>query len=119
MIFEILSIVIGLYLFMIMYFHYKYPEIRWDWDTIQVDKVEFPKNFIWGTATAAHQVEGNCINKEYYENGIIKEEVSYSKGKLNGIFKDYFGDGSLKSEGNYNNGAIDGIVKEYFPTSKK
>ena len=62
MIFEILSIVIGLYLFMIMYFNYKYPEIRWDWDTIQTDKVEFPEKFIWGTATAAHQVEGNCIN---------------------------------------------------------
>ena len=60
--------------------------------------------------------EGNCINKEYYENGIIKEEVSYSKGKLNGIFKEYYEDGSLKSEGNYNNGVMDGIVKEYYPS---
>ena len=55
---------------MIMYFNYKYPEIRWDWDTIQTDKVEFPKKFIWGTATAAHQVEGNCTNNwSEFENG--------------------------------------------------
>ena len=59
--------------------------------------------------------EGNGINKEYYENGTIKEEVSYSNGKLNGIFKEYYEDGSLKSEGNYNNGVMDGIVKEYYP----
>ena len=27
-------------------------------------KVEFPKDFLWGTATAAHQVEGNNINSD-------------------------------------------------------
>ena len=59
--------------------------------------------------------EGNGINKEYYENGTIKEEVSYGNGKLHGIFKEYYEDGSLKSEGNYNNGVMDGIVKEYYP----
>ncbi len=78
MIFEILSIVIGLYLFMIMYFNYKYPEIRWDWDTIQTDKVEFPEKFIWGTATAAHQVEGNCLN-----NWSVFEKGSKSNGEPN------------------------------------
>ena len=59
--------------------------------------------------------EGNGINKEYYKNGTIKEEVSYGNGKLHGIFKEYYEDGSLKSEGNYNNGVMDGIVKEYYP----
>ena len=61
--------------------------------------------------------EGDGINKEYYENGTIKEEVSYSNGKLNGTFKEYYEDGALKSEGNYNNGLMDGIVKEYYPSS--
>jgi len=42
--------------------------------------------------------EGNGVNKEYYENGTLKEDVSYSNGKLNGIFKEYYKDGSLKSE---------------------
>ena len=47
---------------MIMYFHFKYPEIRWNWDDIATDTMQFPPTFIWGTATAAHQVEGNCTN---------------------------------------------------------
>ena len=62
MILEFLSIVIGLYLFVIVYFHFKYPELRWNWDAISTDNISFPPTFIWGTATAAHQVEGNCTN---------------------------------------------------------
>ena len=62
MLLEIISILSGLYLFMIMYFHFKYPEIRWNWDDIATDTMQFPPTFIWGTATAAHQVEGNCTN---------------------------------------------------------
>ena len=29
-------------------------------------KFEFPKNFLWGTATAAHQVEGNNVNSDVW-----------------------------------------------------
>jgi beta-glucosidase len=29
-------------------------------------QVEFPKDFLWGTATAAHQVEGNNINSDVW-----------------------------------------------------
>ena len=70
---------------MIMYFHYKYPEIRWDWDTIQTDKMEFPKQFIWGTATAAHQVEGNCINNWSVFEKASKANVTFSGEINNGI----------------------------------
>lgn len=34
----------------------------WDWHTINVDDIYFPPQFLWGTATSAHQVEGNCTN---------------------------------------------------------
>jgi len=78
LILEILSIVIGLYLFMIMYLHFKYPEVRWDWDAIPTDKMQFPPTFIWGTATAAHQVEGNCIN-----NWSVFEKASKEDGQPN------------------------------------
>ena len=29
-------------------------------------EIQFPKNFLWGTATAAHQVEGNNINADFW-----------------------------------------------------
>ena len=62
MIFGIFYATIGLYIIAIAYFHFKYPEIRWNWDDISTDNISFPPSFIWGTATAAHQVEGNCTN---------------------------------------------------------
>ena len=36
--------------------------MRWNWDEISTNEMSFSSTFIWGTATAAHQVEGNCIN---------------------------------------------------------
>ena len=29
-------------------------------------KLNLPKDFIWGTATAAHQVEGNNTNSDFW-----------------------------------------------------
>ena len=64
------------YLFVITYYHFNYPEVRWDWDEINLDNFFFPEHFFWGTATASHQVEGNCNNnwsefeKGFTENGI-------------------------------------------------
>jgi len=62
LVFEILCVVIILYGIAIAYFHFKYPELRWEWDYISTDNISFSSSFIWGTATAAHQVEGNCTN---------------------------------------------------------
>ena len=60
--FTILFLAIILYVIAIAYFHFRYPELRWNWDDISTGAMSFPSSFIWGTATAAHQVEGNCIN---------------------------------------------------------
>ena len=60
--FTILFLAIILYVSTIAYFHFRYPELRWNWDDISTEEMSFPSPFIWGTATAAHQVEGNCTN---------------------------------------------------------
>ena len=39
-----------------------HPEVHYDWDSIDTSDVYFPESFIWGTATAAHQIEGNQKN---------------------------------------------------------
>ena len=59
----ILVILLFIIIFLLpLFFHFKFPEIRWNWDSIDLENISFPKSFIWGTATAAHQVEGNCHN---------------------------------------------------------
>lgn len=60
-------------------------EIRWDWNNIEPIKIEslkFPKNFMWGTATSGHQVDGNCncqwTNFENKKNWLDKECIEKS-----------------------------------------
>ena len=50
----------------IIYLNDKYPDVEWDWKNINTKDMYFPKNFIWGTATAAHQVEGFNTNNNWY-----------------------------------------------------
>lgn len=35
-------------------------------DIFSIKKFSFPKNFIWGSATAGHQIEGNNVNADLY-----------------------------------------------------
>ena len=45
--------------------HRRYPETRWDWSSLDTSS-QFPDDFLWGTATAAHQVEGGNTNNNRY-----------------------------------------------------
>lgn len=47
------------------YFHLKYPQTKWDWSKIDTSELSFPTDFKWGTATAAHQVEGDNDNSNW------------------------------------------------------
>ncbi len=70
------------------YWHFKYPEPHWDWEKIAVDGIRFPKDFLWGVATAAHQVEGDCDNNNWSawekmrdERGLPRVKNGQSAGK--------------------------------------
>ena len=54
-----------LWLIAIITLSIKNPELEWDWQNINTDDIRFPKSFAWGTATAAHQVEGNNNNNNW------------------------------------------------------
>ncbi len=51
--------------------------------------------------------------KEYYENGVLKEEGNYRQGKKHGLFKEYDDQGELMLEGSYKDGKKEGIFTEY------
>jgi beta-glucosidase len=59
-----------------------YKPLKWNWQALDYQQPQqFPAGFLWGTATSAHQVEGNCTNntwsaweKERDENGKSRVE---------------------------------------------
>lgn len=51
----------------VSYFHFAYPQTKWDWSKIDTNDLQFPEHFLWGTATAAHQIEGGNENTNWGE----------------------------------------------------
>ncbi len=43
----------------------KKDPLYWDWSTIDTQQIYFPDTFLWGAATSAQQVEGNCTNNDW------------------------------------------------------
>jgi len=58
-----------------IYLNLKYPAISWDLKNIDKRDLIFPNDFLWGVATSAHQVEGNCTSNDWFlwENSIDEE----------------------------------------------
>ena len=74
-----LAVVLLCWLTTILYFVISYPEVEWDWSMINTDDSQFPRSFAWGTATAAHQVEGNNINNNWYQWELQFDENNVSR----------------------------------------
>ncbi len=47
--------------------HLLFPEPRWTWAALEhkLDTVRFPRSFLWGTATAHHQIEGGHTHNNW------------------------------------------------------
>ena len=63
----------------LLYFVISYPEVEWDWSMINTDDSQFPRSIAWGTATAAHQVEENNINNNWYQWELQFDENNVSR----------------------------------------
>ncbi len=48
-----------------VWLHLRHPEPYWDWGNLAIDDVSFPGDFLWGVATAAHQVEGGSSDSNW------------------------------------------------------
>ena len=51
-----------IYILTIIYLSWRNPEPHSTWKEIDLEQLKFPSDFNWGTATAAHQIEGNNAN---------------------------------------------------------
>jgi len=61
----------------------QHPELRWDWNKIDTNDIHFPKEFLWGVATAAHQVEGNSDNNNWSAWENARDENGHPRIKNN------------------------------------
>ena len=64
------------------------------------------------TKNAAGRAEG--VQKSYYENGKIKNEVTYVDGRRDGPARQYYTNGQAESEITYKNNVKDGRSKWYY-----
>ncbi len=85
---NLIILVIAVFLGIFFVFYPKDEELKWEWDKIDTSletqiklfkKVPHIKDFLWGTATAAHQVEGDNNNQwTYYEStGKIPKGIQF------------------------------------------
>ena len=56
--------------------------LAWNLNKQAISQLEFPRNFLWGVGSSAHQVEGNCTNNTWHrwetehlqnQTGLVKE----------------------------------------------
>ncbi|MFA6126719.1 MAG: glycoside hydrolase family 1 protein [Bacteroidales bacterium] len=74
-------------------FQIQRPQLKWNWSKIDVNKISFPKDFIWGVATAAHQVEGYNTNNQWYlwESTVdATGNPMIARGQLSGMACDHW-----------------------------
>ena len=55
-----------LYIGAITTWNFSQPALKWEKKDFTIIKEVFPEDFMWGTATAAHQVEGNNDNNNWH-----------------------------------------------------
>jgi antitoxin component YwqK of YwqJK toxin-antitoxin module len=63
-------------------------------------------NLRWERTYTDGKLDGVC--KEYDENGTLREEIPFKNGKKDGIYRSYYSDGKLRNEASYKNGLKDG-----------
>jgi len=91
--FPIAALLLVAWIIPVIYFTNSEPEIQWDWKTIEQEEIYFPRNFAWGTATAAHQVEGNNTGNNWYQWELAVDENGNSRihnGQRSGLAADHW-----------------------------
>ena len=89
----ITSLLLVAWIIPVIYYSISEPEIEWDWSTIEQDEIYFPRNFAWGTATAAHQVEGNNTKNNWYQWELAVDENGNPRihnGQRSGLAADHW-----------------------------
>ena len=58
------------------------------------------------------------IKREYYSNGIEKEEYSFINNRFEGVYKTWYSNGNPQSVGKYSDGKMDGEWKLFYSNGR-
>lgn len=90
---RILAVLALLYIIPTAYLNYTEPVERWDWNQIDLNDLSFPEGFVWGVASAAHQVEGGHTSNNWadWENQVDDNgEPRIARGEKCGLACDHW-----------------------------
>lgn len=83
------------------------------------NKIEFPEDFYWGTASAAHQAEGNCDKNQWWE--FEQKDGNILNGDKSGIACDHYNryeeDFEILKELNNNSHRLSFEWSRFYPDS--
>ena len=81
---------LGGYLLIVTVLHFLFPENHLDWSKIDLENISMPEGFVWGVATASHQIEGdNNNNWTQFEKREGKEQSGKACNHWNLWAKDH------------------------------
>ena len=89
----IIPVLAIIYFKLVFWFRDLYTSLRLDIEELKKKPWLFSKDFLWGSATAAHQVEGNCTNNNWYrfESAVDEEgKPRISHGQKAGLACDHW-----------------------------
>ncbi len=59
------------------------------------------------------------VHRDYYANGILKEEYSMKKGQFDGKYKALYSNGKPQAIGEFSDGKMDGIWQHFYQSGKR
>lgn len=87
----------------------------------KAEKWYFPDGSLWREITYQGRYRSIVSKKEMYSDGSVKYDNTGGgqpiEGKPNGLLKEWYPDGSIESEKSYTDGVQDGPYKIYYKTS--
>lgn len=90
---RIVAVLVLLYIIPTAYLNITEPVEHWNWDKIDLDDISFPDDFVWGVASAAHQVEGGHTSNNWadWENQVdVNGESRIARGEKCGLACDHW-----------------------------
>ena len=77
---------LGGYLLIVTVLHFLFPESHLDWSKVNLENIAMPQGFVWGVATASHQIEGDnttigrSLNNAKVKNRVASHAITGSYG---------------------------------------